>query len=84
MVTVYVPHYAYPFKHKEADTQVVLVWEERLGTEPVWGVPPLCLRSSRQGGWAVLKKTPWGLVPEVVRLGNERYSPLRRSGGAGL
>ena len=56
------------------DTQVVqeLLWEERgrmAGVENVWGVPPLCLRASRQGGWTVLKKTPLGPAVEVVEIG---------------
>ena len=47
-----------------------LMEEERLVvSERIWGVAPLCLRASRQGGWMVLAKGEWGAKVEVKELG---------------
>lgn len=44
--------------------------EEHLAPpERLWGIPPLCLRASRQGGWMVLSKGTWGAEVEVKEIG---------------
>lgn len=53
------------------NTTPIQIEEERirLVVERYWGIPPLCLRASRQGRWVVLTKALLGAEVKVVELG---------------